>query len=125
LSENGFMTFTFDYQGIGESRPKRLKGFKCSVTDWAENNINTVVDYVSAKVDFDNLIIMGHSIGGQLIGLSKVSAKTKGLILVASQGGFWKMWPPSQRWSMWLNWFIIIPVFTRLFGYLPAKKFGI
>jgi predicted alpha/beta hydrolase len=32
LSENGYVTITFDYRGIGKSKPKTLKGFDASLT---------------------------------------------------------------------------------------------
>lgn len=124
-AEANFTVVTFDYQGIGESRPPRLKGFNCGVSDWAENNINQVVDHVKEQIPYQCLVIMGHSIGGQLVGLCHTAHEADGLVLVASQSGYWKMWPWPQRWKMWFNWRILIPAMTASFGYLPARRFGI
>lgn len=124
-ADRGFTLITFDYQGIGESRPKSLKGFGCSVSDWAENNINGVISHVKMHISHRKMIVMGHSIGGQLVGLCHTAHEADGLVLVASQSGYWKMWPWPHRWRMWANWRILIPSMTALFGYLPAKRFRI
>jgi predicted alpha/beta hydrolase len=36
LAQAGMPTFTYDYRGIGLSRPPGLRGFDAAVEDWAE-----------------------------------------------------------------------------------------
>ena len=34
LAEKGFTVITYDYRGIGESKPKQMRGFKASMRIW-------------------------------------------------------------------------------------------
>ncbi len=36
LANKGYLVFTYDYRGIGDSKPKKLKDFKAHFTDWAD-----------------------------------------------------------------------------------------
>ena len=36
LAEAGIPVLTYDYRGIGASRPKALRGFRAAIEDWAE-----------------------------------------------------------------------------------------
>jgi predicted alpha/beta hydrolase len=34
LTECGYFTLTYDYRGIGNSKPESLKGFQANLEDW-------------------------------------------------------------------------------------------
>ncbi|HSK39431.1 MAG TPA: alpha/beta hydrolase, partial [Arenibaculum sp.] len=42
LFENGFDVVTYDYRGIGESRPVSLRGFQGSWLDWGHLDFDAV-----------------------------------------------------------------------------------
>jgi predicted alpha/beta hydrolase len=44
LASRGFAALTFDYRGIGRSRPAKLRGFKARMRDWAELDIGGALD---------------------------------------------------------------------------------
>ena len=44
---------------------------------------------------------------------------------VASQSGYWKHWKGFERFKLYVFWNALIPVFTPIFGYFPAKKLGL
>lgn len=120
----GYTVITYDYRGIGSSKPESLKGYKCSLKDWAEDYLN-VLGHIQKEYKPEGLFIIGHSLGGQLIGLSPVSNKAKAIILVASQSGYWKLWKGPARLRMWFNWHVALPALANLFGYFPGKKLGL
>ncbi len=122
LSDNGVSVLTFDYSGIGRSLTKPIKELNSNAADWGKNDLEYVIQYAIRKYPNSKKVILGHSIGGQLIGLAKSSTKFDKIILVAAQSGYWKFWKGIDRIKMWFNWYILFPVLLNLFGYLNSKK---
>ncbi len=44
-SDRGFETITFDYRGIGESKPDSLKGFRMNLLDWGKLDLAAVARF--------------------------------------------------------------------------------
>ena len=124
LRQNNFNVYTFDYAGIGSSKQESLKKFNTSASSWATNDLEAVINHVKLHNKDTKLIIIGHSIGGQLIGLAPSSKLADGIILVASQTGYLKFWKGINRLKMYATWYFLIPVLTFLFGYFPGKQIG-
>lgn len=122
ISANGITVITFDYTGIGFSLKKPIKELTNNAIDWGRNDLEAVIKYAKDNYPNAQITLLGHSIGGQLIGLSKSSSQVEKLILVATQSGYWKFWKGSNKILMWLNWHIFFPTLINIFGYLPSKK---
>jgi predicted alpha/beta hydrolase len=119
---NGITVITFDYNGIGHSLKKSIKELKTNAADWGRNDLESIIQYVINNYPKSKKVIIGHSIGGQLIGLAKSSNILDKIVLVAAQSGYWKYWKGIERIKMWLNWYFLFPVITLMFGYLKSKK---
>ena len=122
IANNYITVLTFDYTGIGHSLRKTIKEYKNKASDWGANDIESIIQYVMTKYPQSKKVILGHSIGGQLIGLAKSSPKMDKVILVASQSGYWKYWKGVGRVKMWFNWYLLFPFLLNIFGYLKSKK---
>ncbi|MCU0385923.1 MAG: alpha/beta hydrolase [Flavihumibacter sp.] len=122
ISANGITVITFDYAGIGQSLKQPIRTVKASAADWGRNDLEAVLQYAKENHPGTRLSMLGHSIGGQLIGLAPSSTSIDKLILVAAQSGYWKWWKGTDRIKMWLNWHLLFPTLTSLFGYMPTKK---
>jgi len=122
LSENGYTTLTFDYRGIGMSKPKSLKGFEAHIRDWGQKDITGVFDWVLKNYPDERKIVIGHSMGGQMVGFMKNNHKIDHLILIASSTGYWKDMSNPFRWLLPPFWFLWIPLSISLYGYANAKK---
>lgn len=122
LSENGVSVLTFDYNGIGRSLTKPIKGLNNNAADWGRDDIEHIIQYVIKNYPHSKKVILGHSIGGQLIGLAKSSTKLDKIVLVAAQSGYWKFWKGIDRIKMWFTWYVLFPALLNLFGYLNSKK---
>ena len=123
LSENGYATVTFDYRGIGKSKPKTLKGFDASLIEWAQLDMTAVFDWVIDHYPNHKKVLFGHSMGGQLVGLMENNQQIDHLILAASGTGFWKdMSKPYKYVIPPICFFILIPFYNFWFGYIKAKK---
>ncbi|MCA4898263.1 MAG: alpha/beta fold hydrolase [Bacteroidota bacterium] len=121
LSEQGYATITFDYRGIGESKPETLRGFQASLHDWSVD-MTSVFDWVISTYPNAKKTIIGHSMGGQLIGLMENHAHVHQLFLIASSTGYWSDMSSPYKWLMPPLWFVFIPVTTAIYGFAHAKK---
>lgn len=124
LSAHGYTAVTFDYQGIGDSLKSPIKQIDITAKDYGEQDIPSVISYVMQELNPQHILLMGHSIGGQLIGLSALPSVVKGILLVAAQSGYWKFWDKKAQPRMWLTWHVMMPGLTKLFGYFPGKNFN-
>jgi predicted alpha/beta hydrolase len=124
LQANNYIVYTFDYNGIGLSNSQNIKEIKTNASNWGNNDLEAVLNYALTKSLDLKLNIIGHSIGGQLIGFASAAKKADTIILVASQSGHYNLWQGFERFKLYLFFVFIIPVFTKFFGYLPSKIFG-
>lgn len=124
LSVNGYTTLTFDYRGIGGSRPKSLKGFEAYIRDWGQKDMVGVLDWVHENYPKQRKIVVAHSMGGQMIGLMENNHRIEELFLIASSTGYWRDMSTPFRWLLPPFWFLYIPSSIALFGYVPAKNIG-
>ncbi|GGD25729.1 alpha/beta hydrolase family protein [Hyunsoonleella pacifica] len=122
IANNGVSVLTFDYTGIGRSLKKPIKKYINNAADWGKNDLESIIQYTITKYPKLKKIVLGHSIGGQLIGLSKASMQLDKIVLVASQSGYWKYWNGIGRIKMWCSWHLLFPILLNIFGYLKSKK---
>ena len=121
---NGISVITFDYSGVGKSLHRNIKKENSSLTNWGNRDLEAVIKYTIETYPSHKVILLGHSIGGQLIGLAPSSCVADKIILVAAQSGYWKFWKGVSKIRMWVNWHLLVPALTKVFGYLPSKKFS-
>ena len=129
LARRGCAVLTYDYRGIGDSRqkavegynqPRSLVGFKASMSDWAALDVTSAVVWMRERYHQLPLGYVGHSFGGQALGLLSNNTEVARALLIASQAGYWKLMASPERYRVYamLN-FVGLPL-TRLFGYMPG-----
>jgi predicted alpha/beta hydrolase len=123
-ARRNFIVLTFDCRGVGRSRPKSLKGFNAKLRDWGQFDISGAIEYLHNHRPELPLYVLGHSMGGQQLGLAPNHQLVSGAILVASSTGYWRGLARPYAYFAAVMWFFYLPVATRLFGYAPAKRFG-
>lgn len=119
LAASSYRVLTYDYRGIGSSRPSSLRGFRATMTDWALYDARAALE--EAQRQELPLVLVGHSFGGQLLGLLDGAREAKGAVLVGAQLGYYGHWPMPDRIRFALTWKALVPALTRMFGYLPGK----
>ena len=122
--ENGISVITFDYSGIGNSLYGDIKSQRDSLYSWGNRDLETVIKYSIEKFPNHRKVVLGHSIGGQLIGFSPSSVDLDKIILISAQSGYWGFWKGADKVKMFLNWYLLFPTLTYFFGYMPSKRFG-
>lgn len=121
LAAQGFRVLTYDYRGVGRSRPASLRRLRATMTDWARKDALAALRWLKARSPSLPVFSVGHSFGGQLLGLEDELGEVDGAILVGSQLGFWKRWPAEDWPRLLLFFYGIIPGATALAGYLPGQ----
>ena len=121
--QRGFTVYTLDYRGIGESKPKTLRGFQMRYLDWAHFDLAAAIDYVE---DCSTpLFVVGHSFGGQAIGLLPNHSRIAKIYTFGTGAGWHGWMPSSEQFKVGLMWNVIGPVLTGLKGYLPGRLIGL
>ena len=121
LARHGFLVLTYDYRGIGASRPASLRGFRATKHDWGALDCEAALRALRAKGPDLPMMAVCHSIGGFTLGLAPSAALIQRALFVGCQYAYWQDYRPLVRLPMWLNWHLIMPVLTQLFGYFPGK----
>lgn len=123
-SERGFGVLTWDWRGTGESRPASLRGFEASMRQWAEQDLAGAISWAVRRFPQARLHAMGHSFGGQAVGLASNGGRLESLVTVAAQSGYWGHWPSPQRFGYAALWYVGVPIATRFLGYFPSQRLG-
>jgi predicted alpha/beta hydrolase len=121
LASRGFGALTFDYRGIGRSRPKSLRGFRARMRDWADKDIAGALDYLARASHGARIIGLGHSFGGQVFGLVPGNERYVAAMAVGSQSGYWGHWSGWGKVGMWLLTHVLLPGVSWTIGYVPAR----
>lgn len=120
LAEAGFAALTFDYRGVGGSKPKSLRGFSARMRDWAALDLTAAVDFAAKQAAGRPLLLVGHSFGGQALGLVPNSQKISRALLVAAQVGYWRLFPPPENYRIYVRLRFVGPAVAHAFGYVPG-----
>ncbi len=124
LAARGFEVLTYDYRGIGGSRPASLRGFDAKTRDWALLDMAGVVDYGKRSADGRPLYLVGHSVGGQIAGLLDNGDAIAAMVTVSAQSGYWRMQIGEQKAVVMLHVYLTLPLLATVFGYMPWSWFS-
>jgi predicted alpha/beta hydrolase len=122
LAGQGFNAVTFDYRGMGQSRRGSLRGLKADLFDWARLDAAAMVDAAAAIAPALPLYWLGHSLGGQLLGMTPNHGRIARAITIASGSGYWRENAPALRRVVWWLWYVAAPLSLRVFGYFPGRR---
>ena len=124
LFAQGFDVLSYDYRGIGESRPASLRGFQASWSDWGRLDFEAMLQLAGAEHPGQPVHVVGHSFGGWALGLAPSAAQVQHAVLVGAQFAYWRDYAADQRWQLYGKWHVLMPLLTRVFGYFPGKRLG-
>jgi predicted alpha/beta hydrolase len=90
------------------------------MADWAALDIPSAVQWMRERYGNMPLIYVGHSFGGQALGLLPNNKEISRALFIAANAGYWKLMASPERYRVYamLN-FIGVPL-TKMFGYMPG-----
>lgn len=124
LAGHGFDVITYDYRGIGASRPASLRRCGYRWRDWGERDFEAVLHLAIRLDPVAPLMVVGHSIGGVLSGLAESAPAVTRMLTVGAQYAYWRDYAAERRLRLFLKWHVAMPALTALCGYFPGRRLG-
>ncbi len=121
----GFTVITYDYRGIGLSKPVNMRNFKSSAVLWGREDYGTVTDYIKKQFPVYEKFCVGHSVGALILGMNADSEMFKKFIFVGTQNAYVGNLKWKTKIEACLGFGVAQPVTTKLMGYFPAHWFGL
>src|SRR5690606_14522325 len=90
LHARGCAVLTYDYRGIGDSKYGSLRRLQTGWLDWGQADFEAVLQYVHTHFRNCPLYVVGHSIGGFLIGLAPSAHLIKRIFTMGAQYAYWR-----------------------------------
>jgi predicted alpha/beta hydrolase len=87
---------------------------------WGDRDLAAVVDWTAKGVGRGRVALVGHSVGGQLVGLLPHPERLSRVVTVGAQLGDYRLWPMPARLAMAALWYGVVPGVTHAVGYLPG-----
>jgi len=125
FSEHGFTVITYDYRGIGLSKPKKMKGFQASMRIWGAEDYKTLTQYIKTNFPDHQKFCLGHSLGALILGMNQNSEMFEEFIFVGTQNAFVGNLKFKTKIEAYLGFGIAQPLSTKILGYFPANWFGL
>lgn len=138
----------FDWRGMFDSKfPHNFRTTHISLWHWGSCDLDSVFKYARdsllSNAKDGHILLVGHSIGGQLVSMMQNARLLSGLASVASQSGYYGHWkrslnkidnhsprPRSLRrpstwidwwwWRIVMTWFVTVPLMCAVFGKIPG-----
>lgn len=128
LSSQGFDCLTFDYRGTGQSLSKE-QPYDVLLEDWGKQDVETVIRFAKQRrqncSDNHPIHLVGHSLGGQLIGLAQSSCDLDRIVHVAVSAPYWRRWPFPLSAQMLGVSRILIPFHSAFRNQFPSRRLGL
>lgn len=124
LTQRGLAVVTYDYRGIGLSKPDRVPGNAIRWRDWGELDFDAAVAWVRRRDPDGLLAVVGHSIGGFLLGFAPQARRIDRILTVGAQYAYWRDYARHKRMQLFLKWHVMMPAVTTMVGYFPGRRLG-
>lgn len=122
VQQHRWHVLTYDYRGIGESKPTNLRGFPASMRDWAFLDMAAMVEWIATNISPSRLFVVGHSFGGQTVGMLENAHRIDAVVGVSAQSGHWAVQGGREPLKVRFIVTVLIPLVARLFGYFPWSR---
>ena len=124
LASQGYAVLCFDFRGIGQSLYGKLKDSKASIVQWGQYDIATAIETLLARTQAEKVLLLGHSAGGQLLGIVPNYDKVEKVIAVAGSSGHIKGLKGRTKLLAPVMFHAIFPVARLTLGYGPTQAIG-
>lgn len=117
LAQRGHAVLVFDYRGIGGSAPASLRGFEATMSDWALRDMAGALDVLAARFPSLPLRWLGHSFGGQVVGVVPGIERCVRIATIATSIGRWQWQSAPRKYGAAFWWHVVGPYDLATKGY--------
>lgn len=119
-AERGYDTLVYDYRGMGASAPERLAEETCRMSDWGLFDMRAALAAAAERAAGLPVATLGHSVGGQFLGLLANHRLASVHVQIAVSVGYWRWEHAPFRYLAWWFWRVHGPMMLALKGYVPT-----
>lgn len=125
LVEQGIGVVTYDYRGMGESMLGGEQAARVRLEHWGREDFPAVLRWLKDRHAPARVTVLGHSVGGQLLGIGPEIREVDALVGVATQSGHWRHWDGLQRAKVFALWYAAVPLLTMGTSRFPSSRLGL
>jgi predicted alpha/beta hydrolase len=125
LAAGGLPVLTFDYRGIGRSRPARFRGFDASFEDWSDQDCAAAIAWMRRSYPDAALAGIAHSIGGLILAGAPGASQVGRFLLIGVHTAYHGDYHAHWRVPMTVMWHGVMPALCGISGYFPGRLLGI
>ena len=125
MTTQGYGVLTFDYRGIGASlNGQSVRDSSARKQDWGQLDMPAALDYLDRRFPDMPIYLVGHSAGGQLIGLMPNHDRLERIVTVGASSGY--LYNLALRVRLFAAFLlkVYIPITAKLLGYTPTRWIG-
>lgn len=124
LTEQGSDVLVFDFRGIGDSLYSSLRDSNASIQDWGLLDIPAAIQTLLEKTGQEQVNLLGHSAGGQLLGIVSNYDKVAQVIAISGSTGHVKGLKGRTKRMAPVMFNLVFPVSNLIKGYGATKMLG-
>ncbi|WIT13704.1 alpha/beta hydrolase [Paucibacter sediminis] len=132
LARRGYAVLSYDYRGIGTNLQGRVRDEAAGLRDWAGLDMAAALRAADKRRQQAQqsqgqalgLLAIGHSFGGNAVGMAPGFECADALLGVAAQAADWRFWSGLQRAKAMLFFHALLPGLSHLLGHGPAWLLG-
>lgn len=125
LADAGFTVITYDYRGIGLSKPQKVRNLKADMRMWGTHDFKAVTTFAKSRFKDYQWYGIGHSVGALILGFNPDSMLFRKFIFVGTQDAYFRHLPLKIAAAAALGFGIVVPISNFFLGYFPANRFGL
>ncbi|UYV36444.1 alpha/beta fold hydrolase [Rhodobacteraceae bacterium D3-12] len=125
LTDQGISCLTYDYRGFGASARGPIQDVRLSMADWGIHDQQAARDWLSEDRPGLPLWVIGHSLGGFMLGYQTGLERIARVIAVCSGPIHHSDHPWPYQASARFFWFALGPALLATTSYLPGRFSGL
>ncbi|MGD8860253.1 MAG: alpha/beta fold hydrolase [Myxococcales bacterium] len=117
LSLRGLRAVSIDYRGMwGSGGDAGVRS--ATLTRWAHRDAVGALSYLRSRFG-DDVVALGHSFGGQLLGMHDDFGQLRGAVMIGSGVGQLRLFRGRVRWTATAQFYGVLPLAARVFDVVP------
>jgi len=124
LANAGYVCALWDYRDTGASAPVNLRNCDYQYSDYGMQDLPAIKTYLQNRFSGLPFYLIGHSTGGQQVGLMPDLTDINGAINIGVSSGYLGHMPWHYRWQAYAFFYAFVPGSIAINGYVAVKPVG-